>query len=575
MSEQQTAAAGAKHPRSEKRKLTKEELANISRANGAKSRGATTAAGAARARRGNYKHGLACEILPMETEDGAAIAETVLDWYTYFRPASPLARTLTKICARSDVMLDRCYTFLDTTTDGQGREVFQAWEEARTTLVTDLVALLPTTPDQAISGLKQFGHGCRWLLNEWTHHQDGLLRYGFWPLEIWPDVVRLLGADPDLDRIGGSEPAFLAALFNFQCQPQPAVAQIAALSAPHRRPATLAQLRLPAALPAPEESRRRLRDLVATEIEELRRLEQALRLGKDRADLERVLKQTLVLNDDAPSRQFLRYHKEWCGQFFRASRVLPLALQRDASGFFDELGASDDEPETLSPWERVPQTPTCPSDILSQGERLRVRADAPPGAEASEASEGRVSASAPPGAEASEASEGRVSASAPPSAEASGAAEGQARVDAPPSADASHSPTDDEAGTEAVEHHESVAEEPPRSDPPSGALPASADPAVAEAGSVTDRVGFPDPPSSKPVLTTQVSGFSGIAPQNAGTDAPGSRQQPGSAAGAAPAPCGPQAAPRLIQEEIRPPDRGPPIVRGSPHSHDGDPRAVP
>jgi hypothetical protein len=210
-------------------------------------------------------------------------------------------------------MLDRCYTFLDTTTDGQGREVIVASEEARTTLVADLVALLPTVSDQAISRLRRFGHGRRWLLNEWTRHQDGLLRYGYIPLERWPDLVRLFGADPDLDRIGGSEPAFLTALYNFQCQPEPAVAQIAALCAPHRRPAALAQLRLPAALPAPDESRRRLRELVATEIEETRRLERALRLGQDRADLERVLKQTLVLNDDAPSRQFLRYYKEWCG----------------------------------------------------------------------------------------------------------------------------------------------------------------------------------------------------------------------------------------------------------------------
>ena len=41
MFEQQAAAAGATNARSSKRKLTKEELADISRANGAKSRGAT------------------------------------------------------------------------------------------------------------------------------------------------------------------------------------------------------------------------------------------------------------------------------------------------------------------------------------------------------------------------------------------------------------------------------------------------------------------------------------------------------------------------------------------------------
>jgi hypothetical protein len=97
MSQQQTAAAGATEQPSRKRKLTQEERAAIARANGAKSRGATTAAGAARARRGNYKHGLACEILPMETEDGGAMAQTVHDWYGYYRPASPMARTIVKI----------------------------------------------------------------------------------------------------------------------------------------------------------------------------------------------------------------------------------------------------------------------------------------------------------------------------------------------------------------------------------------------------------------------------------------------------------------------------------------------
>jgi hypothetical protein len=542
MSEQQAAAAGATEQPSKKRKLTKEELAAISRANGAKSRGATSAAGAARARRGNYKHGLACEILPMETEDGSAIAQTVLDWYGYYRPASPLARTLTKICARSDIMLDRCYTFLDTTTDGQGREVIQAWEEARTTLVADLVALLPTSPDEAIGKLKAFGHGCRWLLDEWTRYQDELLRYGYWPLEVWPDVVRLFGADPDLDQIGASEPAFLAALYNFQCQPEPAVAQIAALCAPHRRPGTLAQLRLPAALPAAEESRRRLRALVATEVEEVRRLEQALRLGKDRADLERVLKQTLVLNDDAPSRQFLRYHKEWCAQFFRASRALPLALQRDASGFFDELAASDDdEPsQPLSPRERVPEG--------------RVRADIASSAEASEVPEGQAIAAA----------------------------------------DLGHAPAPEEAApatpaAEAVEHGEPVAEELPHGDSLGGALPASAAPAVAEAGGVTDRVGFPDPPSSMPVMVTQAIGNRKVTPRERGADGAGSPGHPvpsaqevrppeHQAAGVirpSPAPRGdPAGVPSSPDGYLDPrghPDRGPPANRAAPQPGEGHP----
>jgi hypothetical protein len=113
-----TATTAGETSGSRKRKLTKEELAAISRANGAKSRGATSPEGAARARRGNYRHGLRCEVLPLQTEDGGAIAQTVHNWYDYYRPNSPIAHTIVKMCAQSDIMLDRCYTFLGTALDG-------------------------------------------------------------------------------------------------------------------------------------------------------------------------------------------------------------------------------------------------------------------------------------------------------------------------------------------------------------------------------------------------------------------------------------------------------------------------
>jgi hypothetical protein len=462
MCQQQTAAAGATEQRSTKRKLTKEELAAISRANGARSRGATSPEGAARARRGNYKHGLRCEVLPLQTEDSGAIAQTVHNWFDYYRPNSPIAHTIVKMCAQSDIMLDRCYTFLGTALDGQGKEVFEAWHDSRNGIVAEAVALLPLEPIRAISILRNTSHGCRWLLEEWSQCQDGLRRYGYWPLELWPDIVRLVGADTDLDRIGASEEAFSLALFNFQCQPRPAVEQIAALCLPARRPAALAHLRLPEALPGPEECRQRLRGMVAATIEGLRSLEAELRMGKERAELEFVLKKCLMLGDCDSSRQFLRYHKEWSSLFFRASRVLPLTLQQDASGFFDDLAApDDDEPlqtQPRSPWERVPEG--------------RVRADATPDAVASEA------------------------------------AAGPARADAPPDATepGSHSPSDSNPApakaamatpaAAVVAHPAVVAEEPRADDAPGGALPAPAGLAVTEAEGATDRVGFPDPPSS-------------------------------------------------------------------------------
>jgi hypothetical protein len=107
-------------------------------------------------------------------------------------------------------------------------------------------------------------------------------------------------------------------------------------------------LDLPAALPSVAECRQWLQDLAATQVAELRQREESLRLGKDRADLEHVLKLALVLSDEDGSKHFLRYHGEWCSKFFRAFDRLPKVLQRDASGFFDELddAAAEAEPAT-------------------------------------------------------------------------------------------------------------------------------------------------------------------------------------------------------------------------------------
>jgi hypothetical protein len=533
MTEQQKAAlAAAKNPRSKQKKCTPEELAAIARANGARSRGATSPEGAARARRGNYKHGLSCEILPLETEDGGAIAETVRGWYGYYRPNSPAAHTLVKMLAHSDIMLDRCYAFLGTALGTQGKEVIGAWEEGRQTLLACCVGLFPTAPDQAIIKLKTFGHGCRWLLDAWTRHQDGLLRYGYWPLEIVPDLVRLHGANPDVDQIGASPDAYMMALFSYQCQPRPAVERIAELCAPHRRPVTLAHLPLPAALPGPEECRQQLRTMVAETIEELQSLELTLRMGNDREDLERVLKLALVLNDDGSSRQFLRYHREWGARFFRAYGILPQTLARDAAGFFDDLAASDEEDDEPPPDAPRPNDPEPGSVMPSES-------------------------------------------------------------DPAPTANATASAATASAAPQAGERPEAALDEPEAAASPESALPASAGLSPVGADGAPNPGAFPDPPSSTPATTTQIDDAVRDAPRKPGTEGPGSRGQPASPTaeprphprpgwgppGARPALRGHHAAAHLTRDgppaRPHPPDRAPRAVPGAPPVRDGGPRGVP
>src|SRR5262249_54527772 len=134
----------------------------------------------------------------------------------------------------------------------------------------------------------------------------------------------------------------LVALCSLRCMPFGGDPQFAQLSAPERRPAGLKDVDVRALVGGPEECRRRLRQLVAGEVAALRVLEEEHRTGRDRKDREQLLNRALLVHDCDTSRQFLRYHKEWCSKFFRAYQELPRTLERDAAGFFDDLAGADD-----------------------------------------------------------------------------------------------------------------------------------------------------------------------------------------------------------------------------------------
>ena len=282
--------------------------------------------------------------MTLETEDPAAIAANTRSWFDYYRPLSPGAAALVAICARMDVMINRSYTYLDNALLMQGRNTREAWEAARAAHLASLVPLVTTAPDSGvIEDLKDFGHGLRWLIEQITCFQTLIEQYGFLPPEAWRDLARLLGADPDIDRLGKNETAYMIVQYALRSEPRPDEALIASLSATERRPEALRQVDLAAIIPGPEGCRYQLKSMVAREVNELRVLEEGIRNGKDKADLEVVLKEATILAEGDQSKQFLRYHKESCSKLFRALGDLPAILKRDASGFYDELAAAAEE----------------------------------------------------------------------------------------------------------------------------------------------------------------------------------------------------------------------------------------
>jgi hypothetical protein len=553
MSSQHAARNNGANPGAKKRKCTPEELAARSRANGARSRGPTSAAGLEKCRTARQTHGLTNRIIrPLPTEDPQALAAKVQWWYDYYKPESPAAHLMTTMCAHSDVMIHRCYTFLAGHLGGQAGAVARDWEANRQRAVARAVETLATQPREGLAELRSFSHGCRWLLDRWSHYQSGLATYGYWPPKVWPEVLRVMfGADHHLDRIRDASPrGYLAVLYNLRCLPASELGedQIIGLCAPRRRPRALQAKDLPAAIPAAAECRAWLQEVVAERIEKLQRLEASLRLGKERAALDGLIEKAALPEDGEASRQYLRYHGESCSKFLRTFDKLPRELQRAASGFydFDEPAPADgtDEPQTLSPRERVPEG--------------RVRAGAQPNPDASDGAEVQARATAPQNPDASEGAGGP----APDSANSPGGSGDTkpATVAAEPPGDGSPTPHVPDASGSALP---AVAELPVEAatacpkqaafpDGPSRALPAAAELSPGKAPAEAKRAAFPDGPGR---ASPAVSGIPPVA---------------GDPSASVPAPrAGPE-------DPSQPGDRAPPAPRrDSARSRDGSPHAVP
>src|SRR4051812_30365186 len=111
--------------------LTAEELREIRRANGRKSRGPTSESGKMRSRANAVDHGMRSKVLAMPGESDEETAGRGDAWYEFYRPGSPAARHMLNECVRATVLSDRCQAAHDTELDDQIRKDLRLWERAR------------------------------------------------------------------------------------------------------------------------------------------------------------------------------------------------------------------------------------------------------------------------------------------------------------------------------------------------------------------------------------------------------------------------------------------------------------
>src|SRR3954452_6208073 len=176
---------------------TPEERAEISRANGRKSKDPKTLEGKQRSCMNALKHGCRSLVLLMPDESPEEIAGLFASWRGHYRPQSPAAEHLLDLCVRAKLMSDRAFTAHDSATADQVDEALEAWDDARAALVARQEDLLADEPAAARADLASTGAGCRLLIDRLARHRRALVDAGYWRPGACAAVVRLLGAAPE------------------------------------------------------------------------------------------------------------------------------------------------------------------------------------------------------------------------------------------------------------------------------------------------------------------------------------------------------------------------------------------
>src|SRR4051794_19018930 len=326
------------------KRLCPEERAEVSRRNGAKSRGPKTEAGRAASSRNSTRHGMRAKVTVMAIEDPEVVAARLAEWDDHYLPRSPAARHLVNQCVAATLLADRCRLAHDAALADQVDDAGKAWDHARCAEVADAWNGLARDPKVAVAAMEKTGHGCRWLISRWERLGERLKARGYWGRADCDEAVLLSGVKPTPEGLRGDLNAYLLVLSNLRCRPEPSDEAVAAMLAPERRPAEVARRQPSAFVFAPEKARKLLGDQVGGMIESLgaslRRAEPA-----DASSRARALDRALVLQDEAEARLFFRYHAESRSTFHRAYKDLVATLERDAAGLDGSEPDSPDEPD--------------------------------------------------------------------------------------------------------------------------------------------------------------------------------------------------------------------------------------
>jgi hypothetical protein len=264
--------------------------------------------------------GLWIEGLALGTERPEALRERLEDAYATYAPGSLTEVALVDQAVVAQLEIERCHRRRVVLRAARVRTALRDFDRAQEDEVVRLSRMLDGDPWAAVVGLKRFAAGVRFLIERWEHlghrlEQDGSL-YGADRIE----AIQLQGLSAMVDDLYISEQAYWTWVWALAAQPNPKERDIALVLDRHNMPKRLQDMDNPVWRPDPEESRAKLRALVAEALPPLRALEVQLATEYDEPARAEAVERALarVDKDEQQLLRELRSHERSLQQAHKA-----------------------------------------------------------------------------------------------------------------------------------------------------------------------------------------------------------------------------------------------------------------
>jgi hypothetical protein len=310
-----------------------DERREISRRNGAKSRGPVTDAGKAISSRNSTKHGFYAKVHNLPDESREETDRLRARWYGDVAPKTVVEEFLTEDCFQANLRANRVHRAYRALVARQQDAATAPWHDRRDDEVGRLLNELREAADarSILTRLRSTSLGLAALSREWGLLGAVLEQQGYWLPEDLNVAVLLSGVPLRPTMFAEDEDAYRLHLWNLQCEPEPPRETIEQVLKPANRPPGLRGADLEVLLPAAAECLERLKLWVADVRAELEAESEWVETKIEAPELARRTAPRAVIIDPDEERRINRASSEYRAMFYKAHKALEAIRKREAA----------------------------------------------------------------------------------------------------------------------------------------------------------------------------------------------------------------------------------------------------